>query len=74
MNALRHALAELGSLFVEDRGSALAIAFVLAAVGGLAAIHRIAPQYGGPLLFTGLAGQLIVSVWTAAKRPSTRSG
>jgi hypothetical protein len=47
---------------------------VLAAVGGLAAIHRIAPQYGGPLLFTGLAGQLIVSVWTAAKRPSTRSG
>jgi hypothetical protein len=74
MNALRHVLAELGGLFVEDRNSALAIAFVLAAFGGLAAIHRIAPQYGGPLLFAGLASQLIVSVWTAAKRPSTSSG
>ena len=74
MNALRHALAELGGLFVEDRGSALAIAFVLAVLGGLAATHRIAPQYGGPLLFAGLAGQLVVSVFTAASRPSTGSG
>jgi hypothetical protein len=74
MNALRGALAELGGLFVEDRGSALAIAFVLAVVGGLAAMHRIAPQYGGAFLFTGLAGQLLVSVYVAAKRPSTGSG
>ncbi len=74
MKALRHALAELGGLFVEDRGSAIAITFVLAVVGGLAATHRIAPQYGGALLFVGLAGQLVASVYTAANRPSTGSG
>jgi hypothetical protein len=74
MKALRHALAELGGLFVEDRASALAIACVLAVVGGLAATHRIAPQYGGPLLFAGLACQLIVNVFTAANRPSRGSG